>query len=395
MGVSKRILNLMKRYQWLGQSSTADIPAEEKKHASEGICDFRRGYPHVEPPEDVRRAVISAVENDRAGSHRYMQNAGFLETRKAVADFISRERNCDITPECVLMNYGASGATNVIIKALVDAGDEVILQAPYMPEYPLYVDNHGATPVVVSVGADFLPDLNAINKAITPGTRAVVVNSPNNPTGRIYPEPVLRALCVLLQQKERDFKNSIYLISDERLRNITYDGPAMADVLKMHTNSVVIGSFSKDMAVGGERIGYLVVNPRCACKKDLVMACATIIRTLGFVNAPALVQRAIARVQGTMIDLAPYRRNRDKLCRALEEYGYNFVRPDGAFYIFVETPPGDDAKFIKALEREGILVVPGVAFGSPGYFRLAFCCDEATVDRALPRLKRVKGKFSA
>ena len=390
MGVSKRILNLMKRYPWLAQTATTGLT-----HTAKEICDFRRGYPHTEPPEEFRRALTDTVENDRTGAHRYMQNAGFLETRKAVADYISQERNCDIPPECVLMSYGASGAANVILKALVDAGDEVILQAPYMPEYPLYVDNHGASPVVVQTGADFLPDISAINKAITPNTRAIIVNSPNNPTGLIYPEPLLHALCALLQHKEKDFKSTIYLISDERLRNITYDGPPVADVLKMHTNSVVIGSYSKTLAVGGERIGYLVINPRCPCKKDLVMACATLIRTLGFVNAPALIQRAVARLQGVTIDLAPYRRNRDKLCKALKEFGYAFVRPEGAFYIFVKTPSKDEMKLVKTLEQEGILVVPGEAFGRPGHFRIAFCVDEATVERALPAFKRAREKFPA
>jgi len=390
MGVSKRILSLMKRYPWLAQTATAEMARTAKD-----ICDFRRGYPNTEPPEEFRRALTEAVENDRPGAHRYMQNAGFLETRKAVAEYLSQERNCDIPPECVLMNYGASGAMNVVIKALVDADDEVILQAPYMPEYPLYVDNHGAMPVVAQTGADFLPDLDAVNKAVTPNTRAVIVNSPNNPTGLIYPEPVLHALCVLLQHKERDFKNTIYLISDERLRSITYDGGSAADVLKMHMNSVIVGSYSKALAVGGERIGYLVVNPRCACRKDLIMACATLIRTLGFVNAPALIQRAIARLQGLKIDLAPYRRNRDRLCGALREFGYAFVQPEGAFYIFVKTPTKDEKKFVKALEQDGVLVVPGENFGRPGHFRIAFCVDAAAVERALPRFKSAKEKFSA
>jgi aspartate aminotransferase len=384
----------MKRHSWLAESATADLAAEAEEHETKNIRDFRRGYPHVEPPPEFKEALISVVENDRPGAHRYMPNAGFLETRKAIAEHVSQERGCDIPPECILMNYGASGATNVIIKALVDAGDEVILLAPYMPEYPLYVDNHGALPVAVDTGADFLPDLDAINKAITPNTRAALINSPNNPTGRIYPEPLLRALCVLLQHKERDFKNTIYLISDERLRNIAYDGPPMADVLKMHANSVAIGSYSKHLAIGGERLGYLVINPRCACKKDLVMACATLIRTLGFVNAPALAQRVVARLQEVSIDLGPYRRNRDMLCEALRGFGYHVVPPEGSFHTFVKTPTGDEAEFISALEKEGILVAPGSAFGRPGYFRLAFCVSEDTLESALPGFKRAMERFA-
>jgi aspartate aminotransferase len=395
MGVSKRILDLMKRYPWLAQTAVTDLAVEEKRTLAKGIKDFRRGYPHVEPPEAFSEALIRAVENDRPGAHRYMTNAGFLETRKAVAEYASEERGCDIPPEHVVMTYGASGAVNVILKALVDAGDEVIVQAPYLPEYPLYVDNHGALPMVVETGPDFLPDLDAINKAVTPNTRAVLVNSPNNPTGRIYPEPLLRALCVLLQHKERDFKNSIYLISDERLRNIKYAAAAIPDVLKMHPNSVALGSYSKDLAIGGERIGYLIINPRCACKKDLIMACATLIRTLGFVNAPALIQRVVAGLQGVIIDLGAYRRNRDRLCAALEEFGYDLVRPDGSFYIFVKSPTDDEAKFVRALEKEGILVVPGSAYGKSGYFRVAFCVAEAMVENALPGFKRAMEKFSA
>ena len=387
MGVSKRTVELMKRYSWLADATEGRRALEEKLGA-DGVIDLSLGNPHVDPPREFRSALVDVVEDDPEGAHRYMSNAGFMEAREAVAEQASRDRGAEIPPECVLMMYGASGAANVVIKALVDKGDEIIVVSPHVPEYPLYVDNHGAVPVAAPADDDFLPDLDAMNRAITPNTRAVLINSPNNPTGRIYPEPVLRALCVLLQYKERDFRNAIYLISDERYRNAAYDGVKVGDVLQMHANSVVLGSFSKELAVGAERVGYMLLNPRCDYRQDLMMACATLIRTLGFVNAPAIMQRVVTKLEGVTANLDVYRENRNALCDALEEYGYKFIRPEGGFYAFVESPVSDEAMFMKLLEDEGIVAVPGSAFGRSGYFRLAFCVDPRTVERALPGLKR-------
>ena len=394
MGVSKRTVELMKRYSWLADAASSYETLVERLGADR-VIDLSRGNPLLEPPEEFLRALMETVEHEPKGAHRYMANAGFMETRAAVAESVSSERGSKIPPECVIMMYGASGAVNVIIKALVDKGDEVVLVSPHIPEYPLYVDNHGALPVVVPADDDFMPDLDAIGRAITPATCAVLINSPNNPTGRIYPEPTLRALCVLLQQKERDFKHAIYLISDERYRHVTYDGAKMSDVLRMHVNSVVLASFSKDLAVGAERIGYTVVNPRCDYRADVITACATLIRTLGFVNTPAIMQRAVTRLHGVTVDLSVYRASRDMLCGALEESGCKFVRPEGALYLFAESPVGDETRFLKALEDEGILAVPGYAFGCRGCFRLTFCVEPEVMKRALPGLKRAIKRFAS
>jgi aspartate aminotransferase len=310
-----------------------------------------------------------------------------------VADHLSIEQQTQLTENEVIMTCGAAGALNVILKTILDPGDEVITPAPYFVEYNYYADNHGGSLKTVATKSDFDLDVDAISEAITEKTKAVLINSPNNPTGRVYAKGRIDELGTLLEEKSRALSRTIYLISDEPYRKIVYDDCTVPSIFKSYGDSVVATSYSKDISIPGERIGFLAVNPKAAFKKDLLGGMALANRILGFVNAPALMQRVIARMQGTSVNIAAYAKKRDLLCDGLSDCGYDFIRPAGAFYLFPRTPISDDAKFVQALQKEMILTVPGSGFGGPGHFRIAFCVDDETIINAMPGFKRVMEKY--
>jgi aspartate aminotransferase len=291
------------------------------------------------------------------------------------------------------MTCGAAGALNVILKAILDPADEVITPAPYFVEYGFYVDNHGGVLKTVPTKTDFTLDLRAIQGAITAKTKAVLINSPNNPSGQIYSEESLRKLGAILDEEAHRFKRTIYLISDEPYRKITFDGVGVPALFSCYPESMIATSYSKDLSIPGERIGFLAVNPQSTYKEDLLAGMALANRTLGYVNAPALMQRAIESLQGVCVDTAAYQARRDLLCDGLSECGYEFIRPKGAFYLFPKSPVPDDVAFVRALQEELILTVPGRGFGCPGFFRIAFCVDDNTIKRAMPGFERVLKRF--
>ena len=291
------------------------------------------------------------------------------------------------------MTCGAAGALNVMLKALLDPGDEVITPTPCFVEYMFYVDNHGGVLNMVPTHPDFSLDLEALEAAITPKTKALIINSPNNPTGQIYSEESLKALGHLLTEKSRAFGRTIYLLSDEPYRKIIYDDAKVPSIFKCYPESVIGTSYSKDISIPGERIGFAAVNPAAAHKDSLMAGMTLTNRILGYVNAPALMQRVVACMQGLSVDIGEYKRKRDLLCDGLADCGYEFTKPSGAFYLFPRTPIEDDVKFVKALQEELILVVPGSGFAGPGHFRIAFCCDDNTIVNALPAFKKVMAKF--
>jgi len=281
-----------------------------------------------------------------------------------------------------LMTCGAAGALNVVMKSLLDPGDEVIILAPFFVEYHFYIDNHGGTPVVVNTDETFNIDLDAIASALTEKTKAVIINSPNNPTGQIYPAETLAGLGQLLTETGEKFGTAIYLIADEPYRKIVFDGYAVPSILQSYRNSIVVSSYSKDLSLPGERIGYIAVHPEIVDKGELVDALTLANRILGFVNAPALMQKVVAGLQGVTVDCAVYEQRRQIFCGILKAAGYEFVSPKGAFYLFPKSPLADDAEFVKILQEQKILAVPGRGFGTPGYFRLAFCVEDATIERS-------------
>lgn len=346
------------------------------------VYDFTLGNPDLEPPGEVKAALLAALQDSRPGVHGYMPNAGLLGTRQAVAGHLSQVHSLPVSADEIIMTCGAAGALNIILKALLDPWEEVIILAPFFPEYLFYIENHGGVARVVETDGAFLPVVDWVAEAINDHTRAVIINSPNNPTGQVYEEAHLRALGEVLAAKSAQFGRPIYLINDEPYRRLVYDGAALPSVFQAYPDSLVATSFSKDLSLPGERLGYVAVNPKCPSRAELMGAMILANRILGYVNAPALLQRAAAQVTHISVDITPYARRREMFCRLLSECGYDFVKPRGAFYIFPRSPLTDDVAFIQELKQENILAVPGRGFGRPGYFRLAFCVPESTIEGA-------------
>jgi len=362
----------------------------KKKYGAQNVFDFSLGNPNVEPPRKFKEALIKIAGEKILQKHGYTPNAGYPETRQAIAGKISRETGLNMTASHIIMSCGAGGALNVIFKALLDPGDEVIVLKPFFVEYPFYVENYGGVVKFVPTRPDFAMDLEAIGGAIGKKTKAILINSPNNPTGRVYSKADIAKLAGLLRRKGRALKKTIYLISDEPYKEIVYDGITVPSVLKAYRNSIVAYSYSKTLSLPGERIGFIAVHPKIDEADEVINALILCTRMLGFVNAPALMQRVVARLQNTKVDVKVYQRKRDALCRGLSLAGYEFAKPEGAFYLFVKSPIPDDVQFVKMLLRKNILVVPGSGFGGPGYFRIAYCVDDATISNSLKGFAEVR-----
>ncbi|HOF06365.1 MAG TPA: pyridoxal phosphate-dependent aminotransferase [Syntrophales bacterium] len=392
MAIAGKIQGFITQSSWIRKMFEEGIQLKQEFGAG-NVYDFSLGNPNVEPPEKLRQVLRDVAGEDIPGKHAYMPNAGYPETRRVVADYLSREHDLKITGDQVVMTVGAGGALNVIMKTILDPGDEVVIPTPYFVEYRFYVDNGGGVTVPVPTRGDFSLDLRAIEAGINARTKAVLINSPNNPTGRVYDDASLRGLAEILISKSRQSGRVIYLISDEPYRDIVYDGIQVPSVLKSYHNSIVAYSYSKSLSLSGERIGYLAVHPECDAAADLMAGLVLCNRMLGFVNAPALMQRVIARVQGLNVDAGIYRRKRDLLCDGLASVGYEVRKPEGAFYLFQKAPIADDVAFVRALQEERILTVPGSGFGGPGYIRIAYCVDDATITNAIGGFGRVLNKF--
>jgi aspartate aminotransferase len=315
----------------------------------------------------VLDALRRVVAGNRPGSHGYMPNSGYADVREAVANKLQRETGLGFTAEDVFMTVGSAGACNVILKSILDPGDEVIVLVPYFAEYQFYIANHSGHMVLVETDTSFLPDAERIAQAITPRTRALILNTPNNPTGRVYPQHVLQELQVVLERAGQP----ITVISDEPYKSFVYDGWRQPEVASHIANTAICNSWSKSLGLAGERIGYLALSPRLEDRENLRRACAFSNRTLGFVNAPAIWQRVVLGSMNETIDASPYEHRRNVLCDALETIGYQVRRPEGAFYVFLKTPIPDDIAFTKLLAAEGVLAVPGTGFGRSGYIRLS------------------------
>jgi aspartate aminotransferase len=363
------------------------------EYGAENVFDFSLGNPNLPPPARFQETLIAVAEEEAPGVHAYMPNTGLPETRRAVAEFLKTEQQVPISPDDIIMTCGAAGALNVILKAVLDPGDEVISPAPFFVEYGFYADNHGGTLKTVPTNADFTLDLDGLEAAVTEKTKVVLINSPNNPTGQIYSAESLAALGKMLSEKSRDYGRTIYLVSDEPYRKIVFDGIDVPSIFHAYSETILVTSYSKDISIPGERLGFLAVHPDAAGKTTLLGAMALANRILGFVNAPALMQRVVARLQGVQVDISAYARKRDLLCNGLAECGYDFVQPPGAFYLFPRSPIPDDVAFVRELQKELVLVVPGSGFGGPGHFRIAFCVEDETITGAMPGFKKVMEKY--
>jgi aspartate aminotransferase len=356
-------------------------------HGEDAVCDLSLGNPILEPPAAFREVLAQEVARAGAGLHRYMPNAGRPEARAAVAAHLAKIHALPFESRHIAMCVGAAGGMNAVLEAALEPGDEVVLFAPYFPEYLFYVENHRGVVAVAESTREFLLDPASLARVLTPRTRVVVINSPNNPTGRVYPAENLRAIGLALAAHEALVGREVLLVADDPYSKIVFDGTQVPSPLAAHPHTVLVGCHSKDLAIPGERIGFVAVHPAAPGADDLVAAVAFATRILGFVNAPALMQRVAARLQGVSVDPSLYERRRDRLWSALTQMGYECVKPEGAFYLFPRAPGGDDLAFTALLQSHLVLVVPGTGFGTPGYFRIAYCCGEEVIERAIPRFE--------
>ena len=363
------------------------------EHGAEKVFDFSLGNPYLAPPAAFKETLIKVAQASGEGIHSYMPNTGYPFVREAVAGFVSTQQEVTLDENDIVMTCGAAGALNVVLKTLLDPGDEVICPAPYFVEYNFYADNHGGVVRTVKTNSDFTLDLGAINDAICTKTKAVLINTPNNPTGQVYGKESLDALGELLARKSQELGHPIVLISDEPYRKITYNGVVVPSIMTSYTNSLVVTSYSKDISIPGERIGYIAIHPDFEGKGVFLGGLALCNRILGYVNAPAMMQRVVAEIQGITVDMAPYEKNRQLLVDGLTKAGYEFTAPKGAFYLFPKSPIDDDVAFVAELQKELILVVPGSGFAGPGHFRISFCVDEKTITGSLPGFTKVMEKY--
>jgi aspartate aminotransferase len=387
MGISKAIAEQMQRSSWIRRMFEAGVQLRQERGA-ENVFDFTLGNPEVEPPVSVLAALRRVVAEERPHSHGYMPNAGYPEVRRVLAAGLAARTRVEFEACDIILTNGAAGAINVALKSLLDPGDEVILLNPYFPEYRFYVENHGGRVVTVETTENFQPDPEAIARAITPRTKALILNSPNNPSGAVYPAEILREL-------NRIVRDPVVVIGDEPYRTLVYDGLRPPELPALVERSLVAWSWSKAMAIPGERIGYLAISPRLAEAAALRNACTFSNRILGYINAPAIWQRVVAQAPDAAVDIAPYQEKRDLLCAALQAMGYDAPRPQGSFYVFARTPIEDDVAFIGMLQREGILAVPGTGFGRGGYMRLSLTISKIEIERSLAGFRRAMLSCSA
>ena len=367
--------------------------ALKAQYGDDKVFDLSLGNPVVEPPEEFNQELRRLANNPAPGSHRYMPNAGYPETRQAVADTLKIETGLFFTQQEIVMTCGAAAAANVTLRAILNPGEEVIILSPFFGEYVYYIDNHQGVPVIVATDETFKLDLEAIEAAITPRTRGIIINSPNNPSGVVYSHEQLTELADLLNRKQRQHGSEIFIISDEPYRRIIYDGLVYPQVFPHYENTIVVNSHAKDLGLPGERIGYIAVSPDYPDRGELVDGMIFCNRTLGFVNAPALMQHVVRELQGVSVDVGDYQRKRDFLYSQLTEMGYSLVKPQGAFYLFPKSPLEDDTAFVDVMQEWNVLVVPGRGFGTPGYFRISYCLEDRVLEGAMEGFARAAERF--
>lgn len=352
------------------------------KYGEDNVYDFSLGNPDLDPPKEVLDAIKEVAQDERHGVHGYMSNAGYDECRAAMAQKESQEQGVKVDPSCVIMTVGAASAISSVIKALIMPGEEVIVPSPFFAEYTHYAKNHGGNLVPVPTKKDFSLDVEAIKAALNPKTVAVIINSPNNPTGKVYSAQEIKELCQALKDFGREKGRYPYLICDEPYRAIVYDGVEVPPVFPEYEYAVVVTSFAKNLSLPGERVGYICCNPANPEKAEFIAACVMAFRISGCVNAPAFFQKVVAKSWNAPVDYSSYKKRRDLLMDVLDNAGIKYEKPQGAFYIFAKVPEeyGDnDSAFVDVLEQNLILCAPGKGFGMKGYFRIAYCVDEKTI----------------
>lgn len=363
---------------------------------AENVYDFSLGNPNVPAPSGLNTAIKEILDNEESTFvHGYMSNSGYEDVRQTVAESLNRRFGTSFSQNNIIMTAGAAGGLNVILKTLINPGDEVIAFAPYFLEYRSYVNNYDGVLVEVSPDTEtFMPNLSEFETKITAKTKAVILNNPNNPTGVVYSEEIIKKLAEILENKQKELGTEIYIISDEPYRELAYDGVEVPYLTKYYANTIVGYSFSKSLSLPGERIGYLVIPSEMPDYENVFAAAAIANRILGFVNAPSLIQRAVAKVIDEKTDIEYYNRNRELLYGSLTEYGFQCVKPEGAFYLFVKSPVADEKEFCNKAKEFNILIVPGSSFACPGYVRIAYCVAYETIKRSLSSFKKLAEEFN-
>jgi len=382
----------MEKSSWIRKMFEEGIRLK-KQFGEENVFDLSLGNPVIEPPDKVQAALVQAAKDTSPGLHRYMPNAGLQDVREAIAKTLSNESQVSLSANDLVMVCGAAGGLNITLKTLLDEGDEVLIFAPYFVEYLFYADNHGGKAVAVKTHDDFSLDMDVLKDALSEKTKAVIVNSPNNPTGVVYSREELKQLAGILKAHSEKTGKAVYLISDDPYKKITFDGVEVANILGLYENSIYITSHSKDIALPGERIGFVAVHPKCEDGGNLMAGLIFSNRVLGFVNAPALIQRVVKNVQGVTVDVEQYKKKRDFLYGELTRIGYDVVKPQGAFYFFPKSPLADEVEFVKKLAEKKVLVVPGRGFGCPGYFRISYCLPDSVIEGSIAGFESTFNEF--
>ena len=384
MPIAQRMIKMVEGMEMVKKmfEEGARLKAE---HGPDNVFDFSLGNPDVPPPTKFKR-VLRDLVNDESLGHGYTPNAGYPHVRQAVADYLSGVYQVKLTPDLIIMTVGAAGALNDALNAVMNPGEEILVPSPYFIGYHHYAFIAGASIQTAPTDSNFHLDTAAIESAVTERTRVMLINSPNNPTGAVYSAEELAGLAGVLDRGSQKFGKRIYLVADEPYRKIAYD-TQVPSIFKAYPHSIIVSSYSKELSLAGERIGYLVINPEAEDAQRLSSA-AAVVNTMLYVNAPSLLQLAVAQLQGITVDVSIYRRRRDMLCRGLAEIGYDFHVPEGAFYLFPKSPIADDAEFTRILKKELILAVPGTGFGGPGYFRLSYAVPDATISGSMAGFKR-------
>jgi aspartate aminotransferase len=382
MAISQKVTGFMEKSSWIRKMFEEGIRLK-KEFGEDNVFDLSLGNPVMEPPAEVRQVLIECARDETSGLHRYMPNNGFADVREAIAVSLSPECDLELSANDVLMVCGAAGGLNVTLKTLLDPGDQVIIFTPYFVEYLFYADNQGGKAVAVPTLDDFHLDFEALQNALNEKTKAVIINSPNNPTGVVYSRQELQELARVLTAHADKVGKEVYLISDDPYKKITFDEVEAPNIMEFYQNSIYITSHSKDIALPGERIGFVAVHPQCENARQLMAGLIFCNRVLGFVNAPALIQRVVKQVQGVTVDVEQYRRKRDFLYREMTRIGYQVVKPQGAFYFFPKSPLEDEVEFVKKLAEKKVLVVPGRGFGLPGYFRISYCLPDSVIEGSI------------
>ena len=367
-----------------------------KIYGAENVFDFSLGNPNVPAPQAVKDAIIEILnEEDPVALHGYTNsNAGYEDVRQAVAESINERFETAFSARNIVMTVGAAGGLNVALKILLNPGDEVIVFAPYFGEYRSYTANFDGVLVTISPDTEtFQPKLDEFEEKLTAKTKAVIVNTPNNPTGVVYSEDTIQKMAAILETKQKEFGTDIYLISDEPYRELAYDGVEVPYLTKYYANTIVGYSFSKSLSLPGERIGYLVIPDEASDSGDLISAASVATRILGFVNAPTLQQKMVVKCLNEQTDISYYDRNRETLYNGLSECGFTCIKPEGAFYLFVKSPVENEKEFCEAAKKYNILIVPGTSFGCPGYVRMAYCVAYETIVNSLPKFKELAKEY--